>query len=368
MKKLTRLLGLIPEALIVLLLGTPVFHWLRCLWPAFPGWIFWPVATLLLASVMISYMLPYGRLSSALHFIGEAMMPVNLLAGALIVPAEVLGLFWKKMPLREAGFVLLVLFILLTAAGLWNAFRIKTATYRIQTEKCCAPVRLALLSDLHLGAFTGRRMTKRIADAVCAQAPDLVILAGDLFDDRLEDLRHSDAHSAELRRMAEHCPVLACEGNHDLFEPTPEREAFLEKAGIRLLQDERRTEKGINFVFRRDIRVRERRSAEELLTGIRDDGFPVVAVDHNPAEEKALWKAGADLVLSGHTHGGQSFPGDWLFKMTGGHCYGLKSDGIHAAIVTSGAGFYGIPLRLGVNTEIAVVEICGKDRQDETVH
>lgn len=363
MDKPYRFLALIPAGAVVFVFGHPILRWLRCFWPALPGFVFWPLAALLFCSVMLSYMLPYGRLSSALHLLGEALMPVNLLSAALILPAELLRLIWRSMPVREVGFILLGIFAAAAAAGIRNAFRVKVRRYPVLSETSCGAVRLVLLSDLHLGAFTDRNLTKRLADAVCREAPELVILAGDLFDDRFEALRHPGRHAEELRRMAELCPVLACEGNHDLFAPTPERERFLEEAGIRILRDESVLLNGLRFVFRRDIRVPDRKSAEELLDGPGAGGEPIIAVDHNPAETRALWKAGADAVLSGHTHGGQSFPGNLLYRLSGMFWYGMKRDGGHCSVVTSGAGFYGIPLRLGTDTEIAVIEIGAAEKR-----
>lgn len=344
--------------------GAPMLAWFRTLWPALPGWLFWPPFALLLASITLSYSLPRGRLSSTLHIVGEAVMPPMLTLLPLLFPAVILRLLWPGLPVRPTGWVVLALFVLLCGAGSVNAMQLRTKTYALPFDRPFPALRIALISDLHLGAFTGKRMMRRIADAVLRCKPDLVIIAGDLFDDRLADVRHADAALAALGRLTTACPVFACEGNHDLFEAkNPARDAFIARAGIRLLRDEAVVHAGLNLIFRKDKRDPNRLPPARLFERAAPL-LPIVAIDHNPAEAESLWAAGADLVLSGHTHGGQTFPGPLLFKLAGVHAYGCRQAGGSVAIVTSGAGTYGTPIRLGVNNEIVLIETRQNPRQN----
>lgn len=346
---------------LIFALGAPVLAWLRTLWPGLSAWLFWPPVALLASSITLSYLLPYSRLSSTLHIIGEALLPLMITLSVLLIPADLLWLVWPDLPLAVTGWLVLALFMLLCGLGVGNARRIRRQDYRLTLAKPVAARRLALVSDLHLGVFSDRGMMRRIVDAILSCQPDLVIIAGDLFDDRLEDLRHPDQALAQLQRLSAVCPVYACEGNHDLFEAdNPRREEFIKGGGILWLRDAVVTWGGLQLAFRRDVRGGERMPPAQLLAGL-DPARPVVAVDHSPAQIEELWAAGADLVLSGHTHGGQTFPATLLYRWAPLLTYGCRRQGGQYAIVTSGVGAYGTPIRLGVNNEVAVIELVSSE-------
>ena len=357
-KKAILILGLPVMAAILLLVWLPVLRWLRLWWPGLPGWLFWPVVTLLTFSTSISYLLPYGRLSSIFHLIGEAAFTPLILFSFLVVTARIIRLIFPGLPLKAAGFAVLFLFLFLTAAGIANAFHIRRKDYRICLDRPCPNLRIALISDIHLGFFSDRKMMKRIAATVERTDPDIVIIAGDLFDDRFEDIRNPEGAAAQFRRLSEKYPLYACEGNHDLFEASSDRDRFISESGIQWMLDESMQFKGYEFIFRRDEREAERMNQWEI-TELVSRSLPIIAVDHNPGGIGYLWEAGADLVLSGHTHGGQSFPGSLIYKLLPVPSYGMRSNGRQYAVVTSGIGFYGIPIRLGVNSEVAVIYLSG---------
>ncbi|MBQ9980077.1 MAG: metallophosphoesterase [Oscillospiraceae bacterium] len=335
----------------------PCVLWLRLWWNG--AWILWPLFMFLSLATAISYMLPRGRAAAALHVIGEAAMSPVLLLGTLVFVGYIVKLFWREMPLEQAGRVILAVYILLLAVGAANALRVKLKKYEIKIGKPCPEIKIALISDLHLGAFTGKNMLARVVRTVEKASPDVIIIAGDLFDHRFSHLRRKDLAAAELSRLAAIAPVYACEGNHDLLEESALREEFIKSTGIKWLRDEAANELGADFVFRKDIRRGERLGEEELLRRA-DKERPVIAVDHNPSRYKALWEAGADLVLSGHTHGGQTFPGNLFYGLLTPHFYGLESRLAQHSIVTSGAGIYGTPARLGTPTEAVLITLKGK--------
>lgn len=344
--------------IFVYALGAPVLAWIRTICPNVSGWAFWPIVAFVMSSITLSYMLPYGRLSSTLHIIGEAFMAPMITLSMLVIPVDILWLFWRGLPVRTTGWIVLALFALLCGVGLWNAMHIRRKEYALTFFKPFPALRIALISDLHLGAFSGRGMMKRIVDAVLKCEPDIVLMAGDLFDDRLEDLRHPTEAAAELRRLTDACPVYACEGNHDLFqEEDPQRNAFIKATGMHWLRDEVVECAGLQLVFRKDRRSEERLPPEPMLASI-DPSKPVIVIDHNPSDIKALWAAGADLVLSGHTHGGQTFPANILYKLGTALSYGCKRQGGRYAVVTSGIGTYGTPIRLCVDNEVVVIDTC----------
>ena len=113
---------------------------------------------------------------------------------------------------------------------------------------------------------------------------------------------------------------------------------------------------------RRDIRpisaIAERKTAGELLAGINGT---IIVLDHQPLEFRQLEKAGAHLVFSGHTHRGQIFPGNLItrrmFKNAGATHYGYWLGETMQGVVTSGTGYWGPPVRIATNSEVAVIDI-----------
>jgi predicted MPP superfamily phosphohydrolase len=100
----------------------------------------------------------------------------------------------------------------------------------------------------------------------------------------------------------------------------------------------------------------KRKSAAQLLGGLRTD-MPTVVIEHEPYDLDELQKNGADLVLSGHTHGGQLWPGNILVRFMYKNAAGQKKVGGMETITTAGIGTYGPPLRLGCAAEIPVISL-----------
>ena len=92
------------------------------------------------------------------------------------------------------------------------------------------------------------------------------------------------------------------------------------------------------------------------MAGI-DRTKPVLVLEHEPVDFENLGEAGADLVLSGHTHAGQFFPGNLITPYFNANNYGLKTLYGVQSVVTSGVGFYGPPLRVGTDSEIMMITI-----------
>ena len=163
-------------------------------------------------------------------------------------------------------------------------------------------------------------------------------------------------------------------GNHDVDEPLlcgvsmavqePERpkemEQFLQNSGFTMLEDETVTVGDLQITGRKDEMHPggdgTRLGAHALLRQTEADR-PDIVLQHEPDEFDTLAEAGADLVLAGHTHGGQIFPGKYFSAMAHENVYGLKK--LHGidTIVTSGAGYYGAPVRIGSISEIVVINL-----------
>jgi predicted MPP superfamily phosphohydrolase len=226
-------------------------------------------------------------------------------------------------------------------------------------------LRVVQISDPHLGPWHSvARLERRIADLL-AHEPDLVCLTGDFLTMEGRGSPGALARAlAPLRAVAGRSYAIF--GNHD-HEAPEEVRAALETNGVRLLVDEEAlaaTPAGVVQVLGADWASRERRSRLEALLARhpRIPGSLRLLLLHDPSVFHHLPDGAADLVLSGHTHGGQiglvSLGLDWtVLSRSRWPDQGLFARGASRLYVHRGTGFYGFPLRLGVPGEASVLEV-----------
>ena len=248
-----------------------------------------------------------------------------------------------------AAAVAVALTLAVTAYGRLNANRIRHAEYEIRTKTESFPdgMRIVLVSDLHLGAVNSERTLARMVNDVNNISPDLVCIAGDIFNNDIEALRNPEEAARLLRSINAAHGVFACLGNHDGGGTFADMLELLAKGGVTVLMDGHAVVAGRLVLVGRldpspiggagDLR---RKSAGAVLAEAAAGspaGFPVVVMDHNPANV-GEYDGGVDLVLSGHTHRGQIFPGNLITKRMFPVHYGhfQKDSGSPHVVVTSG--------------------------------
>ena len=306
-------------------------------------------------------MMPRGRARTLVHRVGEAVMGGYLyLLILLVIDAAIClfsyfsGLFTVNLPLM--GILSLLSWLLILLFGGLNARRIKTVKKEIRLSKDKgAHVRAVLISDLHLGFFSTSAFIKRTVDAINAAQPAYLFIAGDLLDSDLSELSPKKNAESLLKSVNAPCGVFACMGNHDLYAaPDPAFPLFYRRAGIRLLHDERVELDPFLLVGRSEVHEKERIPLETLL---EKSEKPTVVLCHNPKDGERLIDAGADLVLCGHTHNGQTFPGNIASKLKSRYSYGYNRYKTGAVLTTAGVGYWGIPLRVFTANEIVVLDL-----------
>ncbi len=273
------------------------------------------------------------------------------------------------------GVVCAVIITTVSIYGMINAENIQTTKYDISIDKKAGKLdslNVVLIADLHLGYNIGCRQMENMVEKINVQKPDLVVVAGDIFDNEYEALDDPDKLEEILRGIQSKYGVYACYGNHDIQEKilagftfggkekkesSVKMDEFLEKAGITLLRDEYVLIDDSFYLYGRPDYERpghgidERKSAQEI-TADMDLSLPVLVIDHEPRELQELADAGVDADLCGHTHDGQLFPGNLTIKLLWGNAYGyLRKENMHN-IVTSGVGLFGPNMRVGTKSEI----------------
>ena len=273
--------------------------------------------------------------------------------------------------------IALTLSVITVICGAVNARHIRLVQYDVTLNKRGEPFRIALISDLHIGETVNRKWLSNIVNAVNGVNPDIICMAGDIFDNNIGSLPDPEGITAELRRLSAPLGVFACQGNHDVDRlslrggTSADRiREFLERADVVFLFDEVvLIADRFYLAGRRDARPiggaesaarRARKTAAELAAGL-DLSKPLVFLDHQPVDYPLLEKAGADLILSGHTHKGQIFPGNLItariYRKAGAVEYGQWRGHSAQGVVSSGAGVWGPPIRIGTISEVAVVNV-----------
>lgn len=254
--------------------------------------------------------------------------------------------------------------------GRRRAVRLRTTRYQLTTEKPLPGGKLTIVqvSDVHpnpaAAMHSGRIPELRAKIEACR--PDLLVFTGDIFDEFTEPEEFA-AFCGLFGALEAPLGKYYVLGNHDLFhhwrEPSFDRAALetaMAGAGVRILEDAAVLTQGVRVVGRKDYLYTggRRFPANQLLPGGPDDHY-TVWLDHEPRDFKNAAAAGADLILSGHTHGGQVWPAGAVgMAARNERNYGKKQVGpACTAIVSGGTGTWGYRLRTQGKTEIVCVMV-----------
>jgi predicted MPP superfamily phosphohydrolase len=223
-------------------------------------------------------------------------------------------------------------------------------------------LRIVQLSDLHVGPTIRRQDVERVVERALALEPDLIAITGDLVDGTVERLAR---HVAPLGRLRAPLGVFYVTGNHEYywgagdwlekvkelgFVPLINENRVVSRGGARLLVGGIPDESGGSFAAGHDPDALQAAEADgavdfRLLLAHRPDGVPAAA------------RAGFDLQLSGHTHGGQFFPASLLVGFFHRYTRGLARHGRMWVHVSPGTGYWGPAHRFGVPAEITLLTL-----------
>ena len=282
----------------------------------------------------------------------------------------------KEFKRYYAGITAIVFTIVYLTAGWYGAHHVWEKNYTIETDKAVGNFRVALLSDSHTGTtFHGDGFSEHMKE-IGKQNPDVVLVAGDFVDDDTtkEDMIRCCQALGEMKTTY---GVYYVFGNHDKgYYPSDYRGykgddliAELEKNGVTVLQDQNVLIDNRVYIIGRqdrseDVEKGKGRADMATLTQDLDDSKFSIVMDHQPADYEAQAASGVDLVVSGHTHGGQLFPLMNIENLTGlggdDKVYGYEKRGNTNFIVTSGISDWAIKFKTGCRSEYVLIDIQGK--------
>ena len=319
----------------------------------------WLAAALLLIAV--------SGLLSLINVPTMAVIVLHLIVAFLL--CDFCALLFGKLTGRTvsrdlSGVLAVILCTVYLGIGTFLAWHIFETDYTFETKKeVGGGIRIVGIADAHLGVTVDGRRFAEQTERIRQMEPDIVVVAGDFVDGSSE---REDMLSAcrALGDLAESCEVFFISGNHDADNPErsfswEELEQALMESGVRVLEDETvLTAKGILLTGRKDWEDQSRADMETLREGIDPSRYWVV-IDHEPNDYAAEAESGADLVFSGHTHGGQIFPagqiGMWI--KANDRLYGSETRENTTFVVTSGISGWAIPIKTGTYSEIVVIDI-----------
>lgn len=318
--------------------------------------IAWGVGFGLLASLFIVTGLWQGLprgIARPLNMLGGWYLGAAYIFLLILVPLCALVTRGKGGPM--AAFAVLAVAFIMTVYGAFAACNIKVKEYKVESGG--RQLTAVLLSDLHFGGIIGASDAAKMVDKVNALEPDLVLIAGDILDSGPDGLYDKEGVGEAMRKLNAKMGVFACLGNHDGGFAGKEKEAaeLIESWGVTVLRDEAAELDGVTVIGRKDRRTL-RMSAADLMENIDPESY-VIMLDHQPYEFEEEKAAGADLILCGHTHRGQIFPGNLITRAVYRLDYGMEREDDCTMIVSCGVGTWGPRLRIGSNSEIVKINI-----------
>jgi uncharacterized protein len=216
-------------------------------------------------------------------------------------------------------------------------------------------------SDIHLSPIDGERLLERIIDKMNSLNPDIILLSGDIVDDKAEVLEERKIGES-FRKLNPKYGVYTINGNHEFINGIDSSVHYAEHLGMKVLRDESMLiDSSFYIIGREDVsmnsfRGTKRKTLEEILSSINSN-YPKILLDHTPVKLEQAEKNGIDLQFSGHTHHGQIWPANIITNMIYEVSWGYLKKGKTHYYVTSGAGTWGPPVRTGSKSEIVNIKI-----------
>lgn len=361
------------------------FNWLRFKVPFAVVYLFMAL------SPVIAFLLPKSAVAIVIRRISTYWIGIMLYSLLYVVLFDLLRLIAKHTKLKNTllfsrgsvisiGSVVVACAVVTCLYGIFNARNIKVNEYSVTVNKSCGSdkhLKAVLVADLHMGYAIGVDHITNMVEKINAQDPDIVIIAGDIFDNSYDGMDDPEGIKAQLKSIKSKYGVYAVYGNHDIDEKilmgftfdwggkqlhSEKMTNFMKECNIKLINDESvLINDEFYLVGRRDTDKpgTEDGTRAEIseLTKDLDKTKPIFVLSHEPDELQKTADAGADIDFSGHTHDGQLFPGNLTIGLFWENpCGMIKKDNMYS-IVTSGVGVYGTFMRVGTDAEICAVDI-----------
>lgn len=322
---------------------------------------------------LIAVLAVFGILCYCLNLMNAVIVLLHLMIFWLISDL-VFGIIehYQPQPFQHyfAGIAALALTFITLGTGWFLDHHIWTTYYNLETSKTDKPLRIVQFADSHIGTtFDGNKFAEYV-EYMQSLNPDVVVIVGDFVDDdtMLADMQKACAALGKLKTTH---GVYFAFGNHDKGYHSPEKRGYtghdlikeLQKNNVTVLQDEAVLIADDYYILGRqdssEFYRGGKRENMDMLVKPLDKSKYIVVLDHQPNDYKNQAAEKVDLVLSGHTHGGQLWPlnkaGEWMG--INDKTYGYERRNLTDFIVTSGISDWTIKFKTGTKSEIVVIDI-----------
>ncbi|MBQ1094683.1 metallophosphoesterase [Streptomyces sp. b94] len=242
--------------------------------------------------------------------------------------------------------------------GVLNGPSVKRVTVPLaKLPRAAHGFRIAVVSDVHLGPVLGRGFAQKVVDTINSTQPDLIAVVGDLVDGSVKDLGPAAAPLARLK--ARHGAYFVT-GNHEYFSGAEQWVAEVRRLGLLPLENARTELPHFDLAGVNDVAGEDEGQGPDYAKalGDRDRARACVLLAHQPVQIHDAVDHGVDLQLSGHTHGGQLWPGNLVAGLANPTVAGLERYGDTQLYVSRGAGAWGPPTRVGAESDVTVIELA----------
>ncbi len=323
----------------------------------------------------LNFLISFAIIAVVFVIIGYAMSFVNAVTILLnevmfflisgVIMAIVRQISGKTFTVNWQGWIALVSSVVYLIIGYYLCHHVWQTNYRLHTDKKIGTLKVAMFADSHIGAvFDGNGFAQHIR-TIEQQNPDIVLIPGDFVDDWSNKADLLTACEA-LGKMKTKYGVWFSYGNHDegFYNGRDFTADDLAKAlrdnGIHIMNDEYElVDNRFYIVGRKDSSISERKTMDSLLEGIDTEKY-IIVLDHEPNDYDNEANSSADLVVSGHTHGGQLIPityiGEWFH--INDRTYGYERRNHTDFIVTSGIADWAIQFKTGTKSEYVMIDIA----------
>ena len=348
--------------LFIFYIGYNIWVWLKTISGDKRGikYFFWSVLILFAYSFIFGFWIEDSLL---ITWMGALWLSLFYFL-VLLLPVANLTLFLRrftKIPKEKAvkwiGFTTIIVIIGSFIFGVFNAYSPVFKSYQINIPKQIVGkqnLKIIMASDMHFGDLAGNGQARKLVEHINAKNPDLVMFPGDIINDDVTPFLEEGIPDI-LKQI--NAPVYASLGNHDRDDV--DLVQVFNNSGMKVLDDEVIVlPEGITLIGRKDKGYQDVKRAElHTLMKQVDLNTPVVLLEHQPYDLDIAAENGVDLVLSGHTHHGQVAPGNLITNRLFENDWGYLRKEQLQSIVSSGFGFWGLPLRIGTRSEIVEINV-----------